>query len=105
MDEPRHALPVIRPRCCLRYLTFFGIIMAWSLLQAWRRFRAWARARGGLPVSTAVAAPSGAAGSVRRYAPDAPFREAAPGRQVRWVPERARKVRAAGADGDHPGQD
>jgi len=22
---PRHALPVRRPRCCLRYLTFFGI--------------------------------------------------------------------------------
>src|ERR1039457_6471924 len=29
MDEPRHALPHIRPRCCLRYLTFFGIIMAY----------------------------------------------------------------------------
>src|SRR5580698_25915 len=23
--EPRHALPVMRPRCCLRYFTFFGI--------------------------------------------------------------------------------
>src|SRR5437867_4420506 len=26
-DEPRHALPLIRPRCCLRYFTFFGINM------------------------------------------------------------------------------
>src|SRR4051794_2179327 len=25
IEEPRHALPVIRPRCTLRYLTFFGI--------------------------------------------------------------------------------
>src|SRR6185369_10435618 len=24
---PRQALPAIRPRCCLRYLTFFGINM------------------------------------------------------------------------------
>src|SRR3954470_1651224 len=24
-SEPRHALPRMRPRCCLRYLTFFGI--------------------------------------------------------------------------------
>src|SRR6185503_19099020 len=24
-DDPRHASPRIRPRCCLRYLTFFGI--------------------------------------------------------------------------------
>src|SRR6185369_10067146 len=24
-DEPRHALPLMRPRCCLRYFTFFGI--------------------------------------------------------------------------------
>src|ERR1700685_3666849 len=24
-SEPRHALPVMRPRCCLRYLTFLGI--------------------------------------------------------------------------------
>src|SRR3984957_10809466 len=23
-SEPRHALPFMRPRCCLRYLTFFG---------------------------------------------------------------------------------
>src|SRR3970282_2354517 len=23
--EPRQALPFMRPRCCLRYLTFFGI--------------------------------------------------------------------------------
>jgi hypothetical protein len=22
---PRQAFPVMRPRCCLRYLTFFGI--------------------------------------------------------------------------------
>src|SRR5580692_11692136 len=29
--EPRHALPVIRPRCCLRYLTFLGINMDYSL--------------------------------------------------------------------------
>src|SRR5262245_3116050 len=28
IEEPRHAFPAIRPRCCLRYLTFFGIIMA-----------------------------------------------------------------------------
>ena len=27
-EEPRQALPVIRPRCALRYLTFFGINMA-----------------------------------------------------------------------------
>src|SRR5215470_14376570 len=26
-DEPRQAFPLIRPRCCLRYLTFFGINM------------------------------------------------------------------------------
>ena len=25
--DPRHALPVIRPRCCFLYLTFFGINM------------------------------------------------------------------------------
>src|SRR5215469_8179242 len=24
-SEPRQALPLMRPRCCLRYLTFFGI--------------------------------------------------------------------------------
>src|SRR5215469_9099083 len=24
-SEPRQALPAMRPRCCLRYLTFFGI--------------------------------------------------------------------------------
>src|SRR5713226_4415668 len=24
-SAPRHALPRMRPRCCLRYLTFFGI--------------------------------------------------------------------------------
>src|SRR5271167_4809764 len=29
--EPRHALPVIRPRCTLRYLTFLGINMGYSL--------------------------------------------------------------------------
>jgi hypothetical protein len=23
--DPRQAFPVIRPRCCLRYFTFFGI--------------------------------------------------------------------------------
>src|ERR1700749_4403522 len=28
IEEPRHALPAMRPRCCFRYLTFFGIIMA-----------------------------------------------------------------------------
>src|SRR5580700_6912599 len=107
MDEPRHALPVMRPRCCLRYLTFFGIIMAWALLQAWRRFRAWARARGALPASTGVAAPSAAAGWVHRYAPAAPFQAAAPGRQVRWARVRARRVRAAAADDDRDrlGQD
>src|ERR1700722_4004192 len=26
--EPRQALPVMRPRCCFLYLTFFGINMA-----------------------------------------------------------------------------
>ena len=31
-SAPRHALPVIRPRCCLRYLTFFGINMIRYLL-------------------------------------------------------------------------
>src|SRR5205823_2638496 len=24
-SDPRHALPAMRPRCCLRYFTFFGI--------------------------------------------------------------------------------
>src|SRR5678809_1367179 len=28
MSDPRQALPAIRPRCCFRYLTFFGINMA-----------------------------------------------------------------------------
>src|SRR5450759_219086 len=28
IDDPRHAFPVMRPRCCFLYLTFFGIIMA-----------------------------------------------------------------------------
>jgi hypothetical protein len=28
IDDPRHAFPAIRPRCCFLYLTFFGIIMA-----------------------------------------------------------------------------
>src|SRR5262249_22938599 len=27
-SPPRHALPRMRPRCCLRYLTFFGINIA-----------------------------------------------------------------------------
>src|ERR1035438_60626 len=27
-EEPRHALPHMRPRCCFLYFTFFGIIMA-----------------------------------------------------------------------------
>src|ERR1035438_7199200 len=26
-DDPRQALPVMRPRCCLRYFTFLGINM------------------------------------------------------------------------------
>jgi hypothetical protein len=26
--DPRHALPVLRPRCCFLNFTFFGIIMA-----------------------------------------------------------------------------
>src|SRR5579862_8644858 len=26
-SAPRHAFPAMRPRCCFRYLTFFGIIM------------------------------------------------------------------------------
>src|SRR5215470_3999410 len=26
-DEPRQALPLMRPRCCFRYFTFFGINM------------------------------------------------------------------------------
>src|SRR5215472_13717293 len=30
ISEPRHALPAMRPRCCFRYFTFFGIIMAVS---------------------------------------------------------------------------
>src|SRR5262245_20931240 len=37
---PRQALPVIRPRCCFRYLTFFGINMVMSLDpigQSWDR--------------------------------------------------------------------
>src|SRR5450755_3904903 len=29
--EPRQAFPVMRPRCCLRFLTFLGINMAYSL--------------------------------------------------------------------------
>ena len=33
-SDPRHALPRMRPRCCLRYLTFFGInMMHRSLVQ------------------------------------------------------------------------
>src|ERR1039457_3232175 len=28
IDDPRHALPAMRPRCCFRNFTFFGIIMA-----------------------------------------------------------------------------
>src|SRR6516225_1138272 len=36
MSEPRHALPAMRPRCCFRYFTFFGIIMAVYLLTAFR---------------------------------------------------------------------
>ena len=33
IDDPRHALPVMRPRCTLRYLTFLGInIYQFSLL-------------------------------------------------------------------------
>src|SRR5215475_9610460 len=28
MSPPRHALPRMRPRCCFRYLTFFGINIA-----------------------------------------------------------------------------
>src|SRR4029453_3228483 len=31
-SDPRHALPRMRPRCCLRYLTFFGINMVFSLV-------------------------------------------------------------------------
>src|ERR1035437_5642653 len=42
IEEPRHALPHIRPRCCFLYLTFFGIIMAFGsqslLLVAFRLF-------------------------------------------------------------------
>jgi hypothetical protein len=34
-SEPRHALPVMRPRCCLRNLTFFGINIQWSPTE-WR---------------------------------------------------------------------
>src|SRR5476651_883031 len=48
IDDPRHALPVMRPRCCFLYLTFFGIIMAlWpqSLLLLARIFRHLARGR------------------------------------------------------------
>src|SRR5215472_15322566 len=35
-DEPRQALPFMRPRCCLRYFTFFGINMVQVLLDARR---------------------------------------------------------------------
>src|SRR5947208_10297641 len=30
IEDPRHALPAMRPRCCFLNLTFFGIIMAVS---------------------------------------------------------------------------
>src|SRR5947209_13998265 len=30
IDDPRHALPAMRPRCCFLYFTFFGIIMAFG---------------------------------------------------------------------------
>src|SRR6476659_1430641 len=30
-EDPRQAFPAMRPRCCLRYLTFFGINMDYSL--------------------------------------------------------------------------
>src|ERR1051326_4967022 len=33
-DEPAHALPLSRTRCCLRYFTFFGINMCDYLLDA-----------------------------------------------------------------------
>src|SRR6185369_7860402 len=42
IDEPRQALPHMRPRCCFLYLTFFGIIIAvclYSLLVFARTFR------------------------------------------------------------------
>src|SRR5579875_904198 len=37
--EPRQALPRRRPRCCLRYFTFFGISMASGSCLARRRRR------------------------------------------------------------------
>src|SRR5216117_2921945 len=30
--EPRHAFPAMRPRCCLRYFTFFGINIGTTLV-------------------------------------------------------------------------
>src|SRR5260221_12341785 len=32
---PRHAFPAIRPRCCFRYLTFFGINIK-AILAIWK---------------------------------------------------------------------
>src|SRR3954454_1347017 len=57
-EEPRHALPVIRPRCCFRNLTFFGINIAllflyevscpptrWAFLPHWLHFLALPQVR------------------------------------------------------------
>src|SRR5271157_2617057 len=48
IDEPRHALPAMRPRCCFLNFTFFGIIMAVypQLLGALRRLVALGRLTG-----------------------------------------------------------
>src|SRR5581483_705482 len=114
MSEPRHALPAMRPRCCLRNLTFLGIIMAVYLLIGSRRsLRApWAAClrkpvsprvfRGGRPVSrTAASGPSVAAESELTDAgPDAagPTEAlASPGRQAAAT---APKVRGLPAHDD-----
>src|SRR5579871_1802902 len=85
MDEPRHALPVIRPRCCLRYLTFFGIIMTASLL----RVQASIPARRALPVSIGAGAASRAARLDRRSALDGPCRR----ERLGWAAQRVQKRR------------
>src|ERR1039457_6107040 len=121
IDDPRHALPVMRPRCCFRYFTFFGIIMAVypespvgsrrGCRTARPRGRAWSRfpvpARfavpAALPVSrTAVAAPSAAAEWASRDEwPDAADRPAAPARPGRLLPPPEPPPRGAG--GAHRG--
>src|SRR5580698_943300 len=62
MDDPRQALPHMRPRCCFLYLTFFGIIMA-VLLSNPYSLSAGFSAAGGAGASTFVTGVSAAGGA------------------------------------------